>query len=103
MSVRRPLEAHTRTKIDIRLKNLGWILDQRDPRCNVFQEQAKTDAQNKLLKGGNPDYVLYETGTNKPIAVIEAKKPGEDLEGAMGQAVERYAKPLTSSACFRLQ
>lgn len=100
MSVRRPLEAHTRTKIDIRLKNLGWILDQRDPRCNVFQEQAKTDAQNKLLKGGNPDYVLYETGTNKPIAVIEAKKPGEDLEGAMGQAVERYAKPLQAPLAF---
>lgn len=98
--LRNPLEAHTRTNIDLRLKNLGWILDQRNPRCNVYQEQAKTEAQNKLFKGKKPDYVLYETGTTKPVAVIEAKKPGEDLEKAMGQAIERYAKPLQAPLAF---
>ena len=48
MPNRYPLEAHSRSKIDLRLRNLGWILDQHDPKCNVYQEQAKTDAQNKL-------------------------------------------------------
>ena len=100
MPILQPLEAHTRTNIDLRLKNLGWILDQRNPNCNVFQEQAKTDAQKKLLGGNKPDYVLYETGTNKPVAVIEAKKPGEDLEKAMDQAIERYAKPLQAPLAF---
>lgn len=100
MAIRQPLEAHTRTNINIRLKNLGWILDQRDPNCNVFQEQAKTNSQNKLFKGNKPDYVLYETGTDKPIAVIEAKKPGKNLEKAMTQAVERYAKPLQAPLAF---
>lgn len=99
-AIRSPLEAHTRSQIDIRLRNLGWILDQNDPRCNVFQEQAKTDEQNKLFKGKKPDYVLYETGTTIPIAIIEAKKPGEDLDKAMAQATELYAKPLQAPLVF---
>lgn len=98
--VRSPLEAHARTQIDIRLQNLGWVLDQRDKRCNVFQEQAKTDEQNKKFKGGHPDYVLYESGTDIPLAIIEAKKPGEDLDKAMEQAVERYAKPIQAPLAF---
>lgn len=99
-ATRNPLEAHTRSQIDIRLQNLGWVLNQRDPRCNVFQEQAKTDAQNKLFKGKKPDYVLYEAGTDIPLAVIEAKKPGEDLDKAMEQAIDLYAKPLQAPLAF---
>src|SRR3989344_6274452 len=94
MPNRYPLEAHSRSKIDLRLRNLGWILDQKDPNCNVYQEQAKTEAQNKKFNRNRPDYVLYETGTDRPIAVIEAKKPGQDLDKAMSQALELYAKPL---------
>lgn len=96
----RPLEAHTRTQIDLRLKNLGWILDRRDTRCNVYLEQAKTETQNKILKGKKPDYVLYEIGTDIPIAVIEAKRPGQDLDKAMEQAIELYAKPLQIPLSF---
>ena len=71
-----PLEAHTRSQIDVRLRNLGWVFDEKSPDCNVFQEQAKTKEQTTKFGGTRPDYVLYESGSDKPIAVIEAKKPG---------------------------
>ena len=95
-----PLEPHTRTNINLRLINLGWNLNQKDPNCNVFQEQAKLSEQNKLLKGKRPDYVLYESGTNKPIAVIEAKKPSGDLNNAINQAIDLYANPLEIPLVF---
>ena len=99
MAVQYPLEAHTRTQIAVRLANLGWILDQGNPRCNVFQEQAKTTQQNKLLKGKRPDYLLYDTGTDNPLVVIEAKKPGQGLDMALQQAME-YADPLRVPLVF---
>jgi len=97
---RYPLEAHTRSQIDTRLQNLGWILNQKDIHCNVFQEQAKTTEQNKKFKRGRPDYVLYESGTDNPLAVIEAKKPGNDLDKALDQAIECYAKPIQAPLAF---
>ncbi|UCM86248.1 MAG: N-6 DNA methylase [Rickettsia endosymbiont of Culicoides impunctatus] len=100
MTIRFPLEAHTRNKINTRLQNLGWILDQNNPLCNVFQEQAKTEMQNTRLMGNKPDYILYESGTDIPIAVIEAKKPGEYLDKGMNQAIEKYAKPLQIPLVF---
>ena len=98
--LRSPLEPHTRTLIDTRLMNLGWILNQRDPRCNVFQEQAKTTKQNKLFKGNRPDYVLYETGTDKPIAIIEAKKPGVSINKYLQKVVKAYAIPIQAPLVF---
>ncbi len=100
MPVRPPLEAHTRTQINLRLHNLKWVLNERDPSCNVTQEHAKTDEQDKKLKGKNPDYILYESGTDIPIAVIEAKRPGQDLDNAMKQAVRDYAEPLQIPLAF---
>ncbi|MBI5456853.1 N-6 DNA methylase [Candidatus Kaiserbacteria bacterium] len=97
---RNPLEVNTRTQINTRLQNLGWIVNHRDSKCNVYQEQAKTTEQNSKFLGGRPDYVLYESGTDRPIAVIEAKKPGEDLDKALEQAVERYAKPIQAPLAF---
>ena len=92
--LRPPLEQHTRTQIVMRLHNLGWVLDEKDPACNVYQEHAKTTAQDKLFRGKNPDFVLYEPGTDTPIAVIEAKRPGEDLPAALAQGIDLYAAPL---------
>ncbi|MDD4224531.1 MAG: N-6 DNA methylase [Candidatus Cloacimonetes bacterium] len=101
MSTRKyPLEAHTRTQINRRLENLGWNLDERDNNCNVFQEHAKTTKQQALLNGKSPDYILYESGTDIPIAVIEAKKPSEDLDKAINQAIEKYATPLNIPIVF---
>jgi len=94
-----PLEAHTRSKIDLRLRNLGWSLDQNSPDCNVYQEQAKTDEQTRKFGGGRPDYVLYESGTNKPVAIIEAKKPGTSLDSAIEQG-SRYAEAISAPLVF---
>jgi type I restriction enzyme M protein len=69
----KPLEAHTRTQINTRLQNLGWILDENDPACNVFQERAKTIKQNTLFGKKRPDYVLYESNTDIPIAIYRGK------------------------------
>ncbi len=94
-----PLEAHTRTQIDRRLQNLGWNLNEKDPDCDVTQEHAKTDEQNRHFQGGRPDYVLYESGTDKPIAIIEAKKPGLSLEGALRQGGD-YADAIDAPLVF---
>ena len=92
--LRPPLEPHTRNQINLRLTNLGWNLNEKDPGCTVTQEQAKTDKLNALFQGKKPDYVLYDTDGNNPIGVIEAKRPGEDLNEAMRQAIDLYGKPL---------
>jgi len=94
------LESSTRKKIDLILNNLGWNTDEEDPKCNVFTERAKTVEQNKNFKGKKPDYVLYEKDTDKPIAIIEAKRKGQVLDKAIEQAVELYAKPLGVNIIF---
>ena len=43
---------------------------------------------------------MYESGTDIPIAIIEAKRPGEDLESAMQQAITKYAEPLQVPLVF---
>ncbi len=93
-----PKESATRKCIDIVLNNLDWCTDERKPDCNVFTERAKTNAQNKKLKG-HPDYVLYESGTDNPIAIIEAKKLGQDLQKALKQGAS-YAKDLDVGIVF---
>lgn len=93
-------EASTRKIIDSMLNHLGWSTDERRADCNVFSERAKTSEQNALPKGRQPDYILYESGTDKPIAVIEAKRPGGGLEGAIRQAARHYAAPLEIDIVF---
>ena len=95
-----PKESATRKRIDTILRNLKWSCDKSSPRCNVFTERAKTRAQNKLFAGYEPDYILYKSGTDIPIAVIEAKRSGESLAKALDQAIERYAKPLGINIIF---
>jgi len=94
------LESATRKKIDSILNNLGWKTDEESKDYNVFTERAKTKEQNKKLKGNFPDYILYEYKTDKPLAVIEAKRKGQSLDKALNQAIEKYAKPLEISLVF---
>ena len=94
-----PLEVETRESINTRLRHLGWILEGENPDCNVFQERAKTTEQTRILQGKRPDYVLYQSNTNKPIAIIEAKRPGSDLDKALQQAID-YANPLSVPLVF---
>lgn len=95
-----PLESATRKRLDALLENLGWDCDEQSATCNVFTERAKTKTQKAALKGAQPDYVLYERGTDDPIAVIEAKRPGQNLAEALKQAIDLYAKPLGISIVF---
>jgi len=94
------LEASVTHSILTQLDNLGWVVDETDPECNVFQQRAKTEEQKKLLKGKLPDFMLYQKGTNTPIAIIEAKKPDETLTIAIDEAERKYAKPLEIPLIF---
>src|SRR3990167_6173801 len=88
------LESSTRKKIDSILNSLGWKTDEESKECNVFTERAKTKDQNKKLNGNFPDYILYESKSDTPLAIIEAKRKGESLDKALSQAINKYSKPL---------
>ena len=94
------LESATRKKIDRLLENLGWNTDEESPVCNVYTERPKTTEQQKKLKGRQPDYVLYKSKTEKPIAIIETKKIGKNLDDALDDGINKYAKPLDIPIVF---
>jgi len=95
-----PKESATRKRIDAILNNLKWETDESLPTCNVFTERAKTRDQQKALGSFEPDYILYQSGTDRPIAIIEAKRSGQSLTKAIKQAVRQYAKPLKVDIIF---
>lgn len=94
------LEASVTHDILVQLDNLGWIVDEKDPKCNVFQQRVKLTKQKELLNGKMPDFVLYKEGSNEPIIIIEAKKPNESIQLAINQALNLYAKPLNTPLIF---
>ena len=97
------IEQNTRHIIDNILKNEGWFLDISNKGKNVFFEtdilqNISCDAlKNSKLK---PDYVLTDKNKN-PIAVIEAKAGGKDLNKALQQA-EQYAILLKAPFIFAM-
>ena len=95
-----PKESATRKIIDTQLLNLGWKTDEFSPDCNVFTERTKTKKTSKLLKGKEPDYLLYEPGTDHLISVVEAKRPGHTLRQVKEEAVDKYADPLNIDIIF---
>ena len=95
-----PLESATRKKIDQMLINLGWNADEESALCNVFTERAKSSEQDKKLKGNNPDYVLYKSQSDTPIAIIEAKRKGQSIDSAISDARNKYADPLGVKIIF---
>ena len=95
-----PLEAYTRKLIEDKLSFLGYNMDEMDIQCNVYRERAKMEYQDELLNGKNPDFIIYKTGTDIPLAVIEAKRLGITLEQAVNQAIDYYAKPLNVPIVF---
>jgi len=96
------LESATRKTIDSWLTELGWNIDENSFACNVFTERAKTKEQNKKFKGKKSDFVLYKSGTDNPIAIIEAKRKGQPIEKALKQGIERYAEPLGVDIVFAI-
>lgn len=88
-------EREAETAIDIQLTHCGWRLDPRSRRRNVYKQQARTPEQNRKLGRKSPDYVLYACeDSDKPTAIVEAKKPGESMTEALAQAINRYAKRI---------
>ena len=92
-------ERAVETIIDGTLRNKGWIDNPKDPLCNVCKQGAKTGSQTRELGGKVPDYVLYETQSDQPLIVIEAKRPGRKLLDAMEQC-ESYATRLRAPICY---
>jgi len=94
------LEASVTHSILTQLGNLGWVVDETNPNCNVFQQRAKTEEQRKLLKGKAPDFVLYQSGTSHPIGIVEAKRPDKTLTDVLDEAEVKYATPLETPLIF---
>ena len=78
------VESDVRYRIDRNLENKNWILDPASTNRNVFFETVPDPFKSKLA-GTRPDYSLFkkEQGYYIPIAVIEAKKSGADLNKAL--------------------
>lgn len=93
-------EQQTEWIISNNLVNKGWHIDN-DVKKNVYFQKPKLEIQRDKLNGKRPDYILYKSNTDKPIAIIEAKKAGKDLKQALEQATE-YAKLLDVSIVFAM-
>lgn len=73
-------EEDAKTLIDEHLKNRGWDLT----------DFSKIRKEYPTPTGRPVDYLFFDKN-EKPVAILEAKKPGKDLYGALEQAKE-YAK-----------
>lgn len=93
------IERDVETIIDIQLKNLSWIDDPKNNNRNVFKQTAKTKSQKKSLGRTQPDYVLYQSHSNKPLIVIEAKRPNRSVDKALEQGLE-YCDKLKAPICY---
>ena len=99
------LEADVRYRIDRTLENKGWILNPDNPLRNVYFESSLPHGYAKKLGGKRPDYtLLYKEHIDDayiPIGVIEAKKPGSDLDKALDQGT-KYAQELKAPLVFAI-
>ena len=93
------VERDTEILIDNQLKNLGWNNDPHSKDRNVYLQRVKTEEQKKKLQGKRPDYILYISNSNDPIAIIEAKKVGQNIHEAIKQGLD-YAKKLNCPLVF---
>ena len=99
------LEADVRYRIDRTLGNKGWILNPDNPLRNVYFESLLPQGYSKKLGRKRPDYtLLYKEHVDDsyiPLGVIEAKKPGADLDKALDQGT-KYAKKLKAPLVFAI-
>ena len=86
-------EAQVRDELDRVLRKAGWAV-QDDSAKNLFAEERGVAVREVSTAVGRADYLLYVD--QRLVGVIEAKREGADLEGAMQQAA-RYATGLTRS------
>ena len=93
------IERDSETIIDYKLKNLAWNDHPYNDKRTVWKQAVKTSEQKKKLGGKRPDYTLYPTGSNEPIAVIEVKKRGANIHEALSQA-EDYARKIDAPIVY---
>ena len=86
-------EADARVRIEALLANAGWRGDQ------IEREGARFPEQQNALRGRQPDFLLYADDLRRPLAVVEAKKPGGNLRAAVQQGLA-YAEPLGCNIVF---
>lgn len=92
-----PIERDIETLIDIQLRKLGWEDSPKSPNRNVWKQQPRTDIEKNNLAGLKPDYILYNSKSNTPLAIIEAKRPKRDIYTALLQGkvyAERINAPI---------
>ncbi len=93
------VESDTERLISRKLENLGWEDSSCKTNRNVFMQSAKTPAQRRALDGKRPDYILYQSNSDKPLGIIEAKKQGANIHKALEQGLD-YAKRLDAPLVF---
>ena len=86
-------EADARHEVEAFIANAGWRSDQ------ITRESAKYPEQIKRLNNSKPDILLYSNDSRTPMAVVEVKKEGSNLRGAINQAI-KYAKKLNCNVVF---
>ena len=90
-----PIERDIETLIDLQLRKMGWEDNPKCPNRNVWKQQPKNSTEKKNLGGLKPDYILYNSKTNEPLIVIEAKRPNRDVYTALIQGKE-YAEKISA-------
>jgi len=90
-----PIERDVETLIDLQLQKLGWVDNPKSEKRNVWKQQPMTSEEKTNLTGLRPDYILYESNTNNPLIIIEAKRPNREIIGALIQGLE-YAKKINA-------
>ncbi len=93
------IERDTEILIDNELANLGWDNNPRSSSRNVYLQRVKTPNQRKRLGRQRPDYTLYLSNSDEPLAVIEAKKPGQNIHEALNQGLQ-YAQSIGAPLVF---
>lgn len=91
-------ETRTRKAIDAQIAGAGWVL----PPVVYHTVEVEGDFRDQEIKralgGKRPDYHFYESADSKvPIALLEAKREGGDLDFALEQAKEKAQ--LINQAC----
>ena len=92
-------ERDIETLIDNELKFLKWNDNPKDLNCNIFKQRAKIKEQEKNLQGKRPDYILYQKDSDEVLAIIEAKRPYQNIYKAQEQGIE-YAKMINAPIVF---
>ena len=95
----RKVDRAVEARIEAQLRNVGWIDDLTNTKRNVWRQTPKTEAQLKSLKGTHPDYILYKSNSDTPLAIIAVKRLGGDLHKALQQGAD-YADAIKAPVVF---